>query len=225
MHDAHDSRIGRRGLLWLGSALVLGCGTGERRSATSASPRPAPAPRPYGVPQPYGVPSLTSPPGVAPGSCVETAANIEGPYYKPDAPERAVLADGRTPGVPLSVAGRVLGADCRPVPGARLEIWQANSEGAYDNSGFGFRAQLAADRDGLYRFDTVIPGHYLNGRVYRPAHIHVKVHVPNRPVLTTQLYFDGDPYNGIDPFIHPSLVMPLAERYGGGKTASFDFVV
>ncbi len=53
----------------------------------------------------------------------------------------------------------------------------------------------------------------------------MKVHVPGRPLLTTQLYFEGDPYNAIDPFIHPSLIMPLVGQYAGGKTAAFDFVV
>ena len=65
--------------------------------------------------------------------------------------------------------------------------------------------------DGSYSFKTIIPGHYLNGSQYRPAHIHVTVTAAGHKSLTTQLYFEGDPYNSIDPFIEDSLIMPPDE--------------
>ena len=47
----------------------------------------------------------------------------------------------------------------------------------------------------------MLPGRYLNGAQYRPAHVHVKVSAAGHVPLTTQLYFPDDPYNAIDPFI------------------------
>ena len=84
---------------------------------------------------------------------------------------------------------------------------------------------MFAGDDGGYRLDTIIPGHYLNGNQFRPAHIHVKVSAPGYQLLTTQLYFEGDPYNDIDPFIEAPLIMTLEEDDAGGKTAQFDFVL
>jgi catechol 1,2-dioxygenase len=62
----------------------------------------------------------------------------------------------------------------------------------------------------------------LNGAQYRPAHIHVKVSAPGFQTITTQLYFEGDKYNAIDPFIHASLIMPIRDM-NGVKTCPFDF--
>jgi protocatechuate 3,4-dioxygenase beta subunit len=215
-----ESRIARRGFLLLGSAaLLVGCPDPRARQVASARPYPVPrSPRGHldtAYPTSYGAPP--------PSTCALTEANIEGPYFKPGAPQRTTLADGA--GVALFVGGLVRGADCGPIAGARLEVWQADHQGRYDSAGFAFRAQMVTDARGEYRFDTIVPGHYLNGRTYRPAHVHVKVHAPGRPILTTQLYFEGDPYNEGDPFIRDSLVMRLESQYGGGKGARFDFVV
>ena len=83
---------------------------------------------------------------------------------------------------------------------------------------------VRTDAKGAYRFETIIPGHYLNGPQYRPAHIHVKVHVGGSELLTTQLYFEGDPYNDVDPFIKQALIMKLDDT-GNGRAASYDLVV
>jgi protocatechuate 3,4-dioxygenase beta subunit len=123
--------------------------------------------------------------------------------------------------------------DCNPIAGALLDVWQADDTGDYDNDGvddpppdvYVLRGRMLTDADGNYSFDSVIPGHYLNGNQYRPAHIHVTVSADGHESLTTQLYFDGDPYNGIDPFIIGSLIMPLEDAPGGGVDASFDFVI
>jgi protocatechuate 3,4-dioxygenase beta subunit len=162
-----------------------------------------------------------------------TASNIEGPFYKPGAPERSKLPVPFRGGISLVgppiptlvVEGRVVDDRCRPVPGARLDVWQADHTGAYDNDGFGMRGQLRTDADGRYRFETLRPGHYLNGDRYRPAHIHVKVGATGHRRLTTQLYFPNDPYNAGDPFILPSLVMTLRDEGGAGDHARFDFVL
>jgi protocatechuate 3,4-dioxygenase beta subunit len=84
---------------------------------------------------------------------------------------------------------------------------------------------MTTDADGAFELSTIIPGHYLNGSTYRPAHIHVKASAPGYRLLTTQLYFEGDPYNEGDPWIHDSLIMALEDGFEGGKLARYDIVL
>ena len=160
-----------------------------------------------------------------PPTCGETtAANIEGPFYKAGAPHRAVLVSARDEGERLSIAGVVRAQDCKPIAGAAMEIWHADARGAYDNDGFHFRGTLVTDARGRFELRSIVPGRYLNGDRFRPAHVHVKLHARGHRALTTQLYFDGDPYNDGDPFIVPSLIM-AHRKDGGVRRASFDFVL
>jgi catechol 1,2-dioxygenase len=69
-----------------------------------------------------------------------------------------------------------------------------------------------------------VPGRYLNGRRYRPTHVHVKLRAAGHRELTTQLYFEGDPYNAGDDFIVSSLIMKHTKQ-DGARRASFDFVL
>jgi protocatechuate 3,4-dioxygenase beta subunit len=156
---------------------------------------------------------------LAPKCPLATHDNIEGPYYRPGAPERAVLAEPGMEGIPLVLEGRVVGPDCaRGLANAELDVWQANHAGHYDNDGsmavakMLLRGRLRTDGDGKYRITTIVPGRYLNGRQYRPAHVHVKLRAAGMRELTTQLYFPDDPFNKIDPFIHESLVMRLVKK-------------
>jgi len=159
-------------------------------------------------------------------ACSETEANTEGPFYKEGAPSRMVLIDENTPGTRVTVSGRVLDAGgCAPLAGAVLDVWQADASGAYDNDGYQLRGVLQTDADGRYEVVTIVPGHYLNGARYRPAHIHVKVSAADHELLTTQLYFAGDPYNEGDPFILDSLIMTPTENPDGSLAAVFDFVI
>lgn len=153
-----------------------------------------------------------------------TAANIEGPFYKKGAPHRAVLASDADKGERLVITGVVRSSTCEPLAGAEMEIWHADASGAYDNDGFHLRGTLATDAKGRWELHSIVPGRYLNGDRYRPAHIHVKLHAKDHKPLTTQLYFAGDPYNDGDPFIVPSLIMAHA-RKDGARRASFDFVL
>jgi protocatechuate 3,4-dioxygenase beta subunit len=109
-------------------------------------------------------------------ACTPTAPDAEGPFYKPNAPERSSIGRG------LVVTGTVRNAgSCTPIPKARIEWWQANPQGEYDDS---HRASQMADAEGRYRFETNSPGVYPG----RPPHIHVKVVAPGHRSLTTQLY-------------------------------------
>jgi protocatechuate 3,4-dioxygenase beta subunit len=208
----------RRDALWLSAGLVVACR--DRQSGGDAS-----------VP---ATPRATAHPDGATPSCVETHENIEGPYYRAGAPERTSLVDPGMAGTPIAIAGRVTGLDCvKGLAGVELDVWHATHDGHYDNDGtmrlgrerFLLRGRLRTDAAGRYRVSTIVPGRYLNGPQYRPAHVHVKVRAQGFAELTTQLYFPGDPYNDVDPFIHPSLVMGVEKAKAGMVVAHFDFVL
>ena len=122
-------------------------------------------------------------------------------------------------GVPLGerivVGGRVVEADGRPVPGALVEVWQANAAGRYRHDGDRHRAPLdpnfsgagrcVTDSEGRWRFVTVRPGAYPwrnHANAWRPAHIHFSV-LGRAFVqrLITQMYFPGDPLFAFDPIL------------------------
>jgi protocatechuate 3,4-dioxygenase beta subunit len=154
-----------------------------------------------------------------------TADNIEGPFFTPSSPERTSLVEQGVVGTLLTVSGQVMGDDCEPLAGATLDFWQADDSGAYDDVGFILRGHQFTDDQGFYLLETIVPGHYLNGSSFRPAHIHVKASAPGHPLFTTQLYFEGDPYNSDDAFIVDSLIMPITDDGDGGKLAIFDFLL
>lgn len=70
----------------------------------------------------------------APAPCTGmlTSPNMEGPYYKAGAPERANLIDAGMAGQPIRISGHVFDADCNPLPGAKVDFWQADADGVYD---------------------------------------------------------------------------------------------
>tara|TARA_R110002073_G_scaffold177151_1_gene334893 strand:- start:3702 stop:4373 length:672 start_codon:yes stop_codon:yes gene_type:complete len=164
------------------------------------------------------------PDGLFPTCGELTANNIEGPFFATDSPLRSDLTENGMPGIRLRVSGQVLSTDCSPLAGATLDFWQANDMGDYDNAGFTLRGHQITDVDGRYQLDTIIPGRYLNGASFRPAHLHVKVSAAGHPVLTTQLYFEGDPFNDSDAFIVESLIMELNAAQDR-EESSFDFVL
>jgi catechol 1,2-dioxygenase len=129
--------------------------------------------------------------------CRATGDDLEGPFFRPGAPRRMALAAPGEPGTPLLIRGVVRGPDCKtPLRNVLLDIWQADARGRYDNEStdFRLRGQITTNLLGEYSFTSVIPGNYLNGDAYRPAHIHFTLTRPGYRTLTTQLYFEGDPY-------------------------------
>ena len=144
-----------------------------------------------------------------------TLRQTEGPFFKPQSPERNTLVEGKAG--TLLVSGRVLGADCKPVAHALLDFWHADEKGQYDNQGFRYRGHQFTDADGRYRLETIVPAEYPG----RARHIHVKVQRPGGRILTTQLYFPNNPGNQYDNSFRPELVMQMATRGQG----VYDFVV
>ena len=121
----------------------------------------------------------------------------------------------------LVVTGTVLTTDCRPVQRALLDFWQADDAGQYDNQGYRLRGHQFSDTDGRWRLETVMPGIYTG----RTRHIHVKVQAPDGPVLTTQLYFPGEPANERDGIFSPELLLGDVRERGDRREASFTFVL
>jgi protocatechuate 3,4-dioxygenase beta subunit len=154
----------------------------------------------------------------------ETENNWQGPFYKPGAPVRSVLREKGMAGTPLTVTGRVLDTHGRPLKGALLDIWQADHTGTYDNRGFNLRGKLHTDDEGRYTLRTVKPLYYGEPGDMRPAHIHVMASSGKSPILTTQLYFKGDPWMHRDAGVRPSLIMS-PRRESEGLVAKFDFVI
>jgi len=149
-----------------------------------------------------------------------TPSNAEGPYFKPKSPERASLLEPGIQGTKLIVAGYVLSTDCKPIARALMDFWHADDDGVYDNTGYKLRGHQFTDGEGRYRLETIVPGLYPG----RTRHIHVKVQAPNKPVLTTQLYFPGEPHNSTDFIFRPELLMKVQDA-GDGKGATFNFVL
>ena len=137
-----------------------------------------------------------------------TPAQTEGPFYPVSLPADSdfdLLVQGErryTQGEPVWLDGVVTDVDGKPVRGAVVEIWQCDQQGHYHHPGDGGRAdpafqgfgRVSVGAGGEYRFRTIRPAAYSG----RTPHIHVKVKLARRELLTTQLYVDGDPHNERD---------------------------
>jgi len=138
-----------------------------------------------------------------------TPAQTEGPFYPVRPPADTdfdLLRNGSSAAYltaqPAWVEGVVTDPTGRPVSGAVVEIWQCDESGRYHHPGDGGRADPAFQgfgrvrvaADGRYRFHTIRPAPYSG----RTPHIHFKVRLGERDLLTTQLYVQGDPGNERD---------------------------
>jgi protocatechuate 3,4-dioxygenase beta subunit len=142
------------------------------------------------------------------GGLRATPAQIEGPFYPlvfPKDADHDLLRNGDLTypeGQRAWLEGRVTDLAGRPVAGAQVEIWQCDHAGRYHHPGDGARAdrrfqgfgRVTVAGDGGYRFRTIRPVPYTG----RTPHIHVKVKLGGRELLTTQVYVAGDPGNEYD---------------------------
>jgi protocatechuate 3,4-dioxygenase beta subunit len=149
-----------------------------------------------------------------------TVRQTEGPFFKPSSPQRTDLIEPGMKGQPIELAGFVLTRGCKPVPGALLDVWQADAAGDYDNQGFRLRGHQFADHDGRFTLRTVVPGVYEG----RTRHIHVKVQPKGGRILTTQLYFPGEAANRRDGLFRKELLIRTAKN-AGALAGRFDFIL
>jgi hydroxyquinol 1,2-dioxygenase len=180
-----------------------------------------------------------------------TESTVLGPFHMVTSPRRALgdTIDLIGTGPQCVLAGRVLSADGTPLPGAVLDVWQANDQGFYDVQqpdvqppGNG-RGLFTAGQDGAYWFRTIVPTHYpipTDGPVgtlleatrrhpYRPAHIHFIVTAPGHRPLTTHIFVAGSPYIESDAVfaVKKSLITEFtpADDPNQPARANFDIVL
>jgi catechol 1,2-dioxygenase len=146
-----------------------------------------------------------------------TPRTIEGPLYVAGAPVvnyEARLDDGTEKGEVVFMEGQVKDTTGKPISGATVEVWHANTQGFYSHcngppqSPFNLRRTIKADAQGRYRFRSILPSGYgcppdgttqklldlLSRHGQRPAHIHFFVSAPGYRQLTTQINLAGDKY-------------------------------
>lgn len=143
-----------------------------------------------------------------PGQRALTPSQAEGPFYPVALPQDSdgdLLRNGALSyrlGQPAWLEGSVSDPEGRPLRGAQVEIWQCDQAGHYHHPGDGGRAdpafqgfgRVTVDAEGRYRFRTLRPAPYSG----RTPHIHLKVRLGPRELLTTQVYVAGEPGNARD---------------------------
>ncbi|MEO1600832.1 MAG: protocatechuate 3,4-dioxygenase subunit beta [Pseudomonadota bacterium] len=148
--------------------------------------------------------------------------------------------EGLPQGERIILHGRVLDQTGRPVPGALIELWQANASGRYRHKKDGYLAPLdpnfvgcgrvVTGEDGAYAFRTIRPGAYPWPNAqdsWRPAHIHLSLFgTMFCQRLVTQLYFEGDPLIARCPIVgsiaDPAAVERLIARLDMANSLPFD---
>lgn len=179
--------------------------------------------------------ALAVPATASAGSCGLTPRQTSGPFYplydqldKDVDLTQLVGHDEPASGLVIRVQGQVLDEHCKPVVGALVDLWQADSNGRYSHPGdpnparrdpdFQGWGQAVTDAEGRYSFKTVKPAAYplefLDGRPderagYRTPHIHFRVSKRGYRELTTQMYFAGEALNDADIVLRR---VPAAER-------------
>jgi protocatechuate 3,4-dioxygenase beta subunit len=170
-----------------------------------------------------------------------TPAQTEGPFYPVSLPKDSdfdLLRSGAlnyTRGQPAWVEGSVTDLQGKPIAGAQVEIWQCDETGHYHHPGDGGQAdpafqgfgRVTVGADGQYRFRTIRPAPYSG----RTPHIHVKVKLGSRELLTTQLYVAGEPRNErdflwrrLDTEARAAVTVPF-QPGGDGLRAAFPIIV
>lgn len=181
-----------------------------------------------------------------PAGCTE--ATVFGPFFVEDAPSFDLgedVANG-APGVPCLVRGTVRGLDGEPVPGAEIQVWQADAEGKYDVQREGLEAHQArgvlhANGKGQYHFRSILAEAYPipdDGPVgemlratkrhpWRPAHLHFMITAPGYERLITHVFRNGDPYLDSDAVfgVRQSLIADWVKQPDGTYLVEYDFVL
>lgn len=140
-----------------------------------------------------------------------TTTDILGPFYRPKSPTRSNLRLSYSKGIPLTLRGVVFQeGGKKPIKKALVEIWHCDENQIYDNTSdeYRYRGKQKTKANGKYQFKTIIPVPYKanpnDNSSWRPAHIHLRVSVPNQQDLITQLYFKGGKHLDTDKWAsHP----------------------
>ena len=203
--------------------------------------------------------ALASPARAATDACAATPTQTSGPFYpvheqvdKDVDLTRLTGHDDPAAGEVIRVRGRVVDADCKPVPNALVDLWQADANGRYSHPAdanparrdpnFQGWGQAVTDAEGRYAFRTIKPAAYplefVDGRPdeqmgYRTPHIHFRVSRRGYRELTTQMYFEGESLNETDIVLKdtpraewPKLVLaPAKSDVDGVPSFTFDLTL
>ncbi|HVD30543.1 MAG TPA: dioxygenase [Methylomirabilota bacterium] len=202
------------------SVLIVGC-AGTAANAPSATPLATATATSSTSPTSSAAATQTTT-NAALGCTAPATAIVElteGPYYKANPPQNATLRTAGIAGTPLTLTGYVVSQSCQPIANAKLDFWQADGNGNYDNSGYTLRGWQLTDANGAYRLETVIPGLYPG----RTEHIHFKVTV-NGKTYTSQLFFPGVSQNSSDS-IYSSRMLVTLNTTTSPVTGTYTFVV
>jgi catechol 1,2-dioxygenase len=185
---------------------------------------------------------------------------IQGPYYVPGSselkPPYALPMRDNEPGDPLLFSGSATGLDGTPIAGAVIDMWHSDGLGTYSNipypddrelpPPYTLRGRFKTDANGRFELRTIVPVPYeipkagptgallraAGWHAFRPAHLHCFVSAPGYQRLTSQLYFEGDPYidSDVATAVKPGLVLKLEKHAGAERglerpffTTSYDF--
>jgi protocatechuate 3,4-dioxygenase beta subunit len=143
-----------------------------------------------------------------------------GPAFEPNSPLKKNFREPGVTGVLVTLAGFVLDRKGKPIKGAILDFWHADADGQYDLRGFRCRGHQFSEANGRYELQTILPGVYPG----RTRHYHVRLQAVPGPVLTTQLYFPGEPRNNSDSLFRRDLLLNVRDA-DQGRIANFNFVL
>jgi protocatechuate 3,4-dioxygenase beta subunit len=159
-------------------------------------------------------------PAVGDDDVAVTPQETIGPAFKPDSPLKDNFRESGVTGVLVTLSGFVLDRKGKPIKAALLDFWHADADGQYDFTGFRCRGHQFSEANGRYELQTILPGIYPG----RTRHYHVRLQAPPGPILTTQLYFPGEPRNSSDFLFRRDLLLNIRDT-NQGRQANFNFVL
>ena len=177
-----------------------------------------------------------------------TEPTVFGPFFLEDAPHFELGADvgGGAKGEPCIVRGNIKALDGKPIPNARINVWQADADGNYDVQYAQFakpqaRGVINANANGQYHFKTILAEAYpiptdgpvgvmlssTNNHPWRPAHLHFMIDAPGYERLITHVFRNNDQYLDSDAVfgVRQSLVADWIKHDDGTYSLDFDFVL
>lgn len=165
-----------------------------------------------------------------------TTTDILGPFYRPGAPLRTNLRLPGSKGTPVVLKGKIFREDGKtPIRDAFVEIWHCDENEQYDNTSaaYHYRGAQRTGADGSYAFQSILPVPYKAVPTietsWRPAHIHLRVSVPNQQDLITQIYFKGGKYVDQDKWSSApeavNRILPIRKNTMGESEIIFNVVM
>jgi protocatechuate 3,4-dioxygenase beta subunit len=159
--------------------------------------------------------------------CLLTPEVTEGPFYFDPKLVRSNIAEGKQ-GVPITLLLQIVDERCKPLKGARVDIWHCDAKGVYSSypgqgddsehpistEGESFlRGTQLADQRGVVQFQSIYPGWYPG----RTPHIHFKVFMDAKNVLTGQIFFP----DALSEYIYQN-IPPYSSRKQSRDTLNSD---